>query len=130
MWNLNVSQRVKTFTWLLCHGKIKTYVFLLAMNLGHLNICVFCDIHVETVEHLFNDCVKFSRFHLKLWNSQDVVFMALFRSHLDLGSIIPITVFPGSWLRLLLQLVGISRRVGVIVFSTMYFPILLNLLGL
>lgn len=57
LWNLNASPRVKTFTWLLCHSKIKTYDLLHALNVGPLQNCVLCDLHIESVEHLFNHCI-------------------------------------------------------------------------
>lgn len=46
LWKLSASPRVKTFSSLLCYGKIKTYAFLHALNLGLLNNSVLYNLQV------------------------------------------------------------------------------------
>lgn len=58
IWKLNVAPKVKSFTWLLIHDKIKTYDYLYHLNLGPLDPCVLCGLASKTADHLFNQCSK------------------------------------------------------------------------
>ena len=53
IWKLNTSPRAQSVIWLLIQGRIKTYDFLYAINLGPPNCCVFCALVLESAEHLF-----------------------------------------------------------------------------
>lgn len=64
IWKLRVALKVKTFIWLLNHGKLKTYEFLYKMNLGPPDPCIFCGLVLESADHLFKLC----HFSIKIWN--------------------------------------------------------------
>lgn len=56
LWRLKVAPRVKYFLWLLFHNAVKTHEYHYKMNLGPQAFCTFCNLNVETAEHLFLNC--------------------------------------------------------------------------
>lgn len=50
--------RVKYFIWLTFLGRLSTYDFLHFINLGPLNMCIFCNLYPESPEHIFHTCYK------------------------------------------------------------------------
>lgn len=58
IWHLNVAPRVKHFTWLLLHNGLKTHEYLYRLNLGPQAMCGFCNLFIETAEHLLHTCSK------------------------------------------------------------------------
>lgn len=58
LWQIPVAPRVKHFIWLFLKGRLSTFAFLYNLNLGPDRPCIFCGLHCETINHLFNSCVS------------------------------------------------------------------------
>ena len=58
IWKLKVAPKVQFFTSLTMHGRIKTFQFLHAISLGSAEMCVFCGLCYENIEHNFSTCCK------------------------------------------------------------------------
>lgn len=58
VWKLRVAPRVKHFLWLMFHDAVITQEYLYRLNLGPQTLCCLCNLHAETIEHLFHSCVK------------------------------------------------------------------------
>lgn len=111
---INASPRVKTFVWLLCHNKIKTYTFLHAMNLSLIQNCVFYDLQVETAEQLINHCTKVQLVWTKIVDFLVLVFMVLTLLLQVLGWITLMPTLLNICLPLSPQHAGTSGNVDVI----------------
>ncbi|XP_039145742.1 putative receptor-like protein kinase At3g47110 [Dioscorea cayenensis subsp. rotundata] len=64
LWSLRIAPRVKHFIWLLQHGRISTTDYLNSINLGPRSLCIFCNLELESIEHIFLDCCKVQ----SVWN--------------------------------------------------------------
>lgn len=58
IWRLPVIPRIKVHVQKLAHVKLPTYAHLYNLNIGPKNLCPFCGLENETVEHLFQTCSK------------------------------------------------------------------------
>ncbi|XP_039118512.1 uncharacterized protein LOC120254484 [Dioscorea cayenensis subsp. rotundata] len=56
LWKIPVAPRIKHFIWLCIKGRLSTFAFLNQLNIGPDRPCIFCGLHRETINHLFNDC--------------------------------------------------------------------------
>lgn len=58
LWCLKVAPKVKYFTWLNLHNAVKTYEYHYRMNSEPQAFGCFCNLQVETIDHLFHMCCK------------------------------------------------------------------------
>jgi ribonuclease HI len=57
IWKLHVPERVKTFMWLMLHGRLLTNSLKSKMRLCHA-MCTFCGDVEETILHVLRDCPR------------------------------------------------------------------------
>ncbi|MCH94327.1 putative non-LTR retroelement reverse transcriptase, partial [Trifolium medium] len=57
IWSINVPERVRTFIWMMLHGRLLTNVMKNKMGLSHA-MCSFCRTVEETILHVMRDCPK------------------------------------------------------------------------
>ena len=80
IWSLKVPQRIRTFVWLLHHGKILTNQVRARRGLTFDPYCKHCPGCIEHLDHIFRNCSKRQRFWGHLMNedvlshSQDLPF--------------------------------------------------------
>ena len=60
-----ICTKLRNFIYKYLHLKLYLNPVLLCMHIKDSDMCSFCNIHVETVEHLFDHC-KYSK---ELWAS-------------------------------------------------------------
>ncbi|VVA38500.1 PREDICTED: ribonuclease [Prunus dulcis] len=65
IWKLQVPPKIKTFLWLLIHGKLLTNVQRVRRNLASNSNCPCCNGSMESLDHLFRRCSHAA----KMWNS-------------------------------------------------------------
>lgn len=58
LWSLKMIPRVKHFLWLTFLGRLSTTDFFHSINLGPQSICIFCNLYLESPEHLLHTCCK------------------------------------------------------------------------
>ncbi|XP_039131287.1 uncharacterized protein LOC120267678 [Dioscorea cayenensis subsp. rotundata] len=56
IWLIPIAPRLKNFIWMCFKGRLPTYAFLSNMGIGPDNPCVLCNLHRETIDHLFYHC--------------------------------------------------------------------------
>ncbi|CAL8132777.1 unnamed protein product [Prunus armeniaca] len=64
IWKLHVPPKIKTFVWLLFHGKLLTNVQRVRRNLASNPNCPCCNVTTESLDHLFRRCSHAAR----MWN--------------------------------------------------------------
>ena len=65
IWKLQIPPKLKTFLWVLCHGKLLTNVQRTKRNLTLDDQCPLCHNSKESLAHLFKDCPAAR----SVWNS-------------------------------------------------------------
>ncbi|XP_040372858.1 uncharacterized protein LOC112194030 [Rosa chinensis] len=65
IWKMQVPPKLKTFLWVLCHGKLLTNAHRVKRNLTDDDTCPICRCNSESLSHLFKDCPA----ALNVWNS-------------------------------------------------------------
>ncbi|PRQ60552.1 putative reverse transcriptase zinc-binding domain-containing protein [Rosa chinensis] len=68
IWKLQLPPKLKTFTWIVFHGKLLTNVQRAKRNLTNDNCCPLCHQALETLAHLFRDCPAAQL----IWNSFNI----------------------------------------------------------
>ncbi|KAL4379262.1 hypothetical protein GQ457_02G040270 [Hibiscus cannabinus] len=62
LWNLirrlSVPQRIRTFLWLVCHGKLLSNQERVRRHLTMEDACVYCNDGLEDILHVLRDCVR------------------------------------------------------------------------
>ena len=56
VWNFNIPQKLKCFTWLAFYNKINTWDNLCKRGWLDPNICSLCKTAAESIDHLFVGC--------------------------------------------------------------------------
>ena len=57
LWKINIPPKVKIFVWRLIHGLLPMGIALLKRKIHIDGICNKCGEDVETIEHVFRDCI-------------------------------------------------------------------------
>lgn len=60
IWKLHVPERMRTFLWLIIHGRILTNAERCRRHLSLSDLCPLCSLHSESLLHLFRDCPSIS----------------------------------------------------------------------
>ena len=64
IWKLQIPQRIRTFLWLVSHGKILTNKEKMRRGLISTPYCQCCPDYIEDLDHLFRSCTRVQPF----WN--------------------------------------------------------------
>ena len=78
-----IDQKLRNFQYKYLMQIVRTNDFLLKCKLVQSNICDFCNMHVETVQHLFWECMYAQNFWQKLVDflkSKDIAFECNYKS--------------------------------------------------
>ncbi|XP_024171911.1 uncharacterized protein LOC112177904 [Rosa chinensis] len=88
IWSLPIPPKLKTFLWVLCHGKLPTNVQRARRHLTHDDSCPICHIASESLSHLFKDCPAvyciWNSFSLpeSVWNTFNMDWEGWLNAHL------------------------------------------------
>ena len=61
VWNFNIPQKLKCFTWMAFNKKINTCDNLCKRGCLGPNRCFLCKIEAETIDHIFVECPSHKR---------------------------------------------------------------------
>lgn len=68
LWKLHISPRIKTFLWILLHGKLLTNLYIVHCHLTNDSSCMRCRMWPGSLEHVFRQCPL----ALQLWPQSNV----------------------------------------------------------
>ena len=87
-----IDQKLRNFQYKYLMQIVRTNDFLLKCKLVQSNICDFCNMHVETVQHLFWECMYTQNFWQKLVDflkSKDIDVTSKVGGHTKIAHLTP-----------------------------------------